>query len=54
MKALIILIFLAGVATLGMHIAGEISRPGLFNDPSNSAIGLLIMAGVAHMIWGEK
>lgn len=54
MKLVIILIFLAGAATLGMHIAGEISRPGLFNDPSNIAIGLLIMAGVAQLIWGEK
>jgi hypothetical protein len=54
MKILIILIFLAGAAVLGFHIADEISSPGLFNDPSNIAIGLLIMAGVAHLIWGKR
>lgn len=54
MKFLVALLFLAGAATLGVHIASEIARPGIFNDPSSSAIGLLVAAGVAHMVWGQK
>jgi ribosome-interacting GTPase 1 len=46
--------FIAGVLTLIVHLIHELDQPGIFKDNGVSAIGLLVMAGVAHMIWGKK
>jgi hypothetical protein len=46
--------FIAGALTLIIHLIRELDQPGIFNDTGVSAIGMLVMAGVAHLIWGKR
>lgn len=54
MRPIIIFTFFAGVFALVLHLISELDRPGIFSSPGLSAIGLILMAGVAQLIWGEK
>ena len=54
MKIVTSIIFAIGASMLLIHIVRELAQPGLYSDPATQAIGVLVMAGVAHLIWGEK
>ena len=54
MKIVTSIIFAIGASMLLIHIMRELDRPGVYSDPGTQAIGLLVMAGVAHLIWGDK
>lgn len=53
MKIITSIVFSIGAFMLVLHLINELSRPGLFNDAALPAIGIMVMAGVAHMIWGK-
>jgi hypothetical protein len=46
--------FIAGVLTLIVHLIREIDKPGMYENTGVSAIGMLVMAGVAHLLWGKR
>lgn len=53
MKIVTSIIFVLGVLMLVMQCMKELIQPGLYNDPATQAIGVMVMAGVAHLIWGK-
>jgi len=55
MRNITAVIYAAGVVSLAYHLVSEVMQPGLFSGGlATSAIGLMVAAGVGHMIFVRK
>lgn len=55
MRSITAAVYTAGVVILGYHMVTELMSPGLFSGGvATSAIGLMVAAGVGHMLFIGK